>query len=363
MEKSKIIIQKDFYKKIDYKKIFYSMLPVIGIIVGILFGSIVIIIKGVNPITAYTALINGSLGSIDNLSSTLVKAIPLGLTGLAIILSNTAGIFNIGAEGQLQLGAAAATFIGVSFIGHGPFLSITLCILAAALIGGIMALFPGILKAYKGYNEIIITMMLNYIAILFVQFLIRGPLKEKNQTFPQSAQISSSAKLPIIIPHTQLHAGIILLVVAAIIIFFVKYKTSFGFKMRAAGLNRNAADYAGLDSKKIMVTAMVLSGALAGIAGGVEIMGVQGRLMDNFSPGYGYDAIAVALLADLNPLWMLLSAFFFGALNNGATTLQIVTGVPVYFVSIIQAFAVIFVVAFSGLPRYLKRIRRNRRNV
>ncbi len=360
LEKSKITIQKSFLNKIDYKKVFNSMLPVIGIIVGILLGSIIIIIRGVNPIDAYKALINGAFGSLDSFTGSLVKSIPLGLTGLAVILSNTAGVFNIGAEGQLQLGAAAATFVGVNFIGHGPILTITMCILAAAVVGGLLGMIPGFLKAYKGYNEIIITMLINYIAVLFVSYLVRGPLKEPNQTFPQSAELLSSARLPIIIPNTQLHAGIILLLVACGIIFFVKYKTSLGFKMRAVGLNKNAADYAGTNSKKIMVLAMLLSGAIAGIAGGVEIMGVQGRLMDNFSPGYGYDAIAVALIANLNPIGMLLSAFFFGALSNGAISMQIVTGVPVYFVSIIQAFAVLFVVAFTGLPRYMKRIRRKR---
>lgn len=360
LEKSNVTIQKKPFNKIDFKKIFNFMLPVIGIIVGVLIGSIIIIIRGVNPIDAYKALINGAFGSLDNFTGSLVKAIPLGLTGLAVILSNTAGVFNIGAEGQLQLGAVVATFVGVNFIGHGPILTVSLCILSAALVGGLLGMIPGYLKAYKGYNEIIITMLLNYIAVLFVSYLVRGPLKEPNQTFPQSAVLGSSARLPIIVPNTQLHAGIIILLVACIIIFFVKYKTSLGFKMRAVGLNKNAADYAGTNSKKIMLLAMLLSGAIAGIAGGVEIMGVQGRLMDNFSPGYGYDAIAVALIANLNPIGMLFSAFFFGALSNGAISMQIVTGVPVYFVSIIQAFAVLFVVAFTGLPRYLKRIRRNR---
>lgn len=360
MEKSNIVIQNNFLKKIDYKKVFYSLLPVFGIIVGILLGSIVIIIRGVNPIDAYKALFNGALGSMDSFTGSLVKTIPLGITGLAVILSNTSGIFNIGAEGQLQLGAVAATFVGVNFIGHGPILTVVVCILSAALVGGLLALIPGILKAYKGYNEIIITMLLNYIAVLFVSYLVRGPLKQPDQTFPQSAELLSNAKLPILIPHTQLHWGIILLLAASFIIYFIKYRTSFGYKMRAVGLNKNSSDYAGIDSKKVMVLAMMLSGAIAGIAGGVEIMGVQGRLMDNFSPGYGYDAIAVAILANLNPIWMLLSAFFFGALSNGAISMQIITGVPVYFVSIIQAFAVLFVVAFTGLPRYLKRVRRNR---
>jgi len=359
---AKVIAKGNFKIKPDMQKIFKAMLPVIGILVGALAGSLVILAKGVNPVHAYAALMEGAVGSMDNFASSLIKTIPLGLTGLAVVISYRAGIFNIGAEGQLQIAAIAVTLIGTQIRGLGPVLHILLCLLAAALAGGVCALLPGIAKAYKGFNEIVITMLFNYIAILFVGFMVQGPMKMKNQYYPQSAPLFPSAKLPYIIPHTRLHAGIILLIIISIVTYLVLFKTAFGFKIRAVGFNQRAALYGGIDSRRVMVVAMVISGAVAGVAGGVEIMGVHGRLIENFSPGYGYDAIAVALLADLHPIWLLLSAFFFGALRNGASSMQISTGVPVSFVYIIQALAVLFVVGSTGVPRFIKKVRRARKN-
>lgn len=347
---------------LDLRKLFKALLPLFGILIGAVFGSFIIMAKGVNPLVAYGALLEGALGSADNFSSSLVKTIPLGLTGLAIILSYKAGIFNIGGEGQIQVAAIAATLIGTQFAGMNPILHVALCLAGAALAGGIFALIPGIAKAYKGFNEIIIGMLLNYIAILFVSFMVQGPIKMKDQYYPQSLPLEPSARLPYILPGTHLHAGILLLVVACVIIYFIMFKTSLGYRLRAVGFNARASQYGGIDAKKMMALAMLLSGGMAGIAGGVEIMGVHGRLIENFSPGYGYDAIAVALLANLHPIWLLLSAFFFGALRNGAINMQIVTGVPVSFVYIIQALAVLFVVGSTGVPTFMKKIRRARKN-
>jgi ABC-type uncharacterized transport system permease subunit len=345
---------------LDKGKLFKSLLPVLGILAGALVGSIVIALKGVSPIEAYAALLDGALGSVDNIATSLIKTIPLGFTGLAVILSYRAGIFNVGGEGQIQMAAVAATIVGTHFLGLPPVLHITLCLLAAAVAGGIMAILPGYMKAYKGFNEIVVTMLLNYIAIFMVSFLVQGPIKMKDQYFPQSAPLLASAKLPFVLPHSKLHIGIIFLLILSAILYFVIFKTTFGFKVRAVGLNPRAAQYGGIDSKKIMTVAFVLSGAIAGMAGGIEIMGVHGRLMENFSPGYGYDAIAVALLADLHPGWVLLSAFFFGALRNGANSMQIATGVPVSFVYIIQALAVLFVVGATGMPKFIKRMQMRR---
>ena len=348
---------------LDRVKIVKALLPILGIFIGAFVGSLVILAKGVNPIIAYAALLDGAFGNIDNFSASLIKTIPLGITGLAVIISYKAGIFNIGGEGQIQLGAVAATLIGTQFAGLNPFLYVPLCILGAALAGGLFAAIPGIAKAYKGYNEIVICMLMNYIAILFVSLMVQGPMKMKGQYFPQSAPLDLGAKLPNILPNTQLHAGIILLLVGCILVYFVIFKTTFGFKLRAVGINLRASQYGGINAKRVMALAMIISGAVAGIAGGVEIMGVHGRLIENFSPGYGYDAIAVALLANLNPLWLLLSAFFFGALRNGAINMQIMTGVPVSFVYIIQALAVLFVISATGIPRFLKKVKRAKKNV
>lgn len=348
--------------KINYKKLFKALLPVIGILVGALAGAVIILAKGVNPLEAYKALLEGALGSTDNFAASLIKTVPLGISGIAVIISYRAGIFNVGCEGQIQMAAVAATLIGTRMTGLNSVLHITLSIVAAALAGGIFALLPGLAKAYKNFNEMVITMLLNYIAILFVSFLVQGPMKMKDQYYPQSAPLADSAKLPYIIPQSRLHIGIIILVVISALVYFVLFRTTFGFRIRTVGLNPRAGQYGGIDSRKVMTLSMVTSGCVAGIAGAVEIMGVHGRLIENFSPGYGYDAIAVALLANLHPIWVMFSAFFFGALRNGANSMQISTGVPVSFVYIIQALAVLFVIGATGVPRLMKKIRRSRKN-
>lgn len=292
----------------------------------------------------------------------LVFAIPLGFTGLAIVMSYKAGILNIGAEGQLQLAAVAATMVAVQTGFSSPFIHVSLAILAGAAVGAIWAFIPGVLKAYKGFNEIVVTMLMNYIAILFVSFLIQGPIKDKSQYFPQTKKVAETAVLQPISKGLHLHSGIWIFLLLVVVVHFVLFKTTFGFKLRAVGINQDASRYSGIGVKKIMVVAMVISGALAGVAGGVEIMGVHHRLLEGFSPGYGYDAIAVALLADLNPVGVIFSAFFFGALRNAANNLQIDLGIPVAFIYIVQALAIMIVIGSRGVPRLVKNIRRRLSN-
>jgi len=332
--------------------------PVFGILAGALVGSIVIAAKGVNPLTAYYYLLEGAFGSLDNFAASIVRSIPLGLAGLAVALSYKAGIFNIGCEGQLYLAAVGATLVGTSFAGLPPLIHVPFAILAGAAIGGLYAVIPGILKAYKGFNEIVITMLMNYVAIYFVSYLVQGPIKMPNQFYPQSAPILESARLPFIVPGTRLHAGFLILLALAVLLWWVFEKTTFGFQIRGVGLNQRAMEYGGVNSKLLLVKVMFLSGAIAGVAGSCEILGVHMRLLENFSVNVGYDAIAVALLADLNPLGVLLSALFFGSLRNGANSMQISTGVPTAFVTIVQALAVLFVVISAGLPRMLRKWRR-----
>ena len=332
-------------------------MPLIGIVVGMLVGMVILLIKGVNPLTGYAALFRGALGSMENISDSLIKTIPLGLTGLAVVISYRAGIFNIGCEGQLQAGAIAATFLGTQLSGLPSIVHIALCILGALAAGSLVALIPALAKVYRGYNETVITMLLNYIFIYLASYMVHGPLMEPGQNLPQSARLLQSAQMPRL-PNSRLHFGIIFLILAALGLWWILNRSSFGFQVRASGYNPHAAFAAGIPAKGVMIRAMLISGALAGLAGAMEIMGVHGRLIENFSPGYGYDAIAVALLAGLHPLGALLSAFFFGALRSGAASMQIVTGLPVSFVQIIQGVSVIFIVAATGMPRFLKRMRR-----
>ena len=331
------------------------ILPVVGILTGLVLGGIVIALQGVNPLHAYYYLLNGAVGTRQALVSSLLKTIPLGLVGLAVIFSYKAGIFNIGGEGQFYLGAAGATVVGTLPLAIPSALHIALCIVAAVIFGGLFALIPGYLKAYRGFNEIVITMLLNYVGLLFVSLLLQGPLQEPGSFYNRSSLFSKSALLPALFPGSRLHIGLVFLVVLGVLMQLLYRRTTLGFRMENVGLNRRAAQYAGENTKRMMMLSMMGSGAIAGAAGAIEIMGVNGRLIENFISGVGYDAIAIALLANLNPLMSILSAFFFGALRNGANSMQIATGVSSSFVFIIQAIAVLFVILTPSLPRLFKK--------
>ncbi|MEL7607906.1 MAG: ABC transporter permease [Bacillota bacterium] len=329
--------------------------PLLGILAGVVVGALIVMLKGADPFSAYAALFTGAFGNLGNVTNSLIKTVPLGLTGLAVMISYRAGIFNIGCEGQLQIGAILATIVGINFAGLNTGLHIGLCVLASMAAGAFLALIPALAKAYRGYNEIVVTMLLNYIAIYFSSYMVQGPLKAPGQLLPQSIRLY--APLPFVVPGTRLHLGIVFFILLSLLLYFILNKSAFGFKIRATGLNATASDYAGIKSKRIMIGAMLISGALAGMAGACEIMGVHERLVENFSPGFGYDAIAVALLANLHPLGVMLSALFFGALRNGASNMQIVTGLPVAFVQIIQGISVLSVIASGSLPAFIQRVR------
>ncbi|WP_020613188.1 ABC transporter permease [Sediminispirochaeta bajacaliforniensis] len=339
------------------------VIPVIGVLIGMLVGSLVIVNKDRSLFTVMGQLFYGAFGNLNNFSQSLVFAIPLGFTGLAIAFSYSAGIFNIGAEGQLQLAALATAVVATSgFLESSPLL-LPVVLICGMIMGALWALLPGILKAYKGFNEIVVTMLLNYVAILLVSFFLQGPLKAEGAYYPQTDAFPDTALLHKVIRGYTLHQGIWVFILMVVIVWVILYKTTFGFKIRAVGFNPEGALYAGIDYRKILVLSMVVSGALAGLAGSVEVLGVHRRLMEGFSPGYGYDAIAVALLANLNPVGIIFSSFFFGALRNAASGLQIDFGIPVSFIYIIQALAIIFVIAAQGMPRFFRRLKRRLQNV
>lgn len=338
------------------------VIPVLGVLIGMIVGSLVIVNKDRSLFTVMGQLFYGAFGNMDNFSGSLVYAIPLGFTGLAIAFSYSAGIFNIGAEGQLQLAALVTAVIATSgFLENSPLL-LPVIIIAGMIAGAIWAVGPGFLKAYKGFNEIVVTMLLNYVAILLVSFFLQGPIQAEGAFYPQTELFPDVARLGKVIRGYTLHHGIWIFLAMVVVVYIVLFKTTFGFRIRAVGFNPEGALYAGIDYKKILVLSMVCSGALAGLAGSVEILGVHRRLMEGFSPGYGYDAIAVALLANLNPVGIILSSFFFGALRNAASGLQIDFGIPVSFIYIIQALAIIFVVSSQGMPRVIRDLKRRFKN-
>jgi general nucleoside transport system permease protein len=339
------------------------LIPVVAVLLAFVVGSLVILAKGANPIQAYAALFKGAFGGLDSTGTTIRKATPLLLTGLAVVFGYRGGVFNIGAEGQLILGGMAATAVGVRLQGAPTWLHLTLCILAAMAAGSLWSALPGALKAFRGFNEVITTLMMNYIAVQVLAWSVRQDvvtaatwkfwqyfgLKDGAQPFAKSATIFDSAKLPVLWPAMRLNLGAVIAVLAAILVFIILWRTTFGFALRTVGSNPRAAKYAGIRVPRTMLTTMLISGALAGLAGGIEILGNQGRIIDNFLINVGFDGIPVALVGQLHPFGAILSALFFGGLRAGSNTMQIMVGVPISLIYILQALAILFAIAGTSV--------------
>jgi general nucleoside transport system permease protein len=293
---------------------------------------------------------NGSLGTLNALvSGTLVRAIPLAIAGVAVAIAFRAGVFNIGAEGQLLLGAIAATVVGLHVPRElGP-MGLVAAMAAGAAAGGAWAGIAALLRARFGVLEVISTIMLNFIALNLVSYLVRGPMQEPTGVYPQTLPIADAARLPILVDGSRLHAGILVAVVLSVGAWWYLSRTAGGFRLRAVGASPTASAVAGrIDVSRVSATALVASGAIAGLAGGIEVAGVTYALYENLSPGYGFAAIAVAILARLHPLGVLGTAFLFATLETGALGMQRDAGVPNVVASVLEALAILVAVAWSG---------------
>lgn len=321
---------------------FVSSLLAVVLALGI--GAVLILAWGASPLTAYAALLDGAFGSWNSISETLLRAIPLTFTGLAIAIAFRAGTFNLGAEGQLFLGATAAAWVGLALPTLPAPLLIPAMILTAAFVGALWSLLAGVLKLRFGANELITTIMLNYIAILFVSYLLRGPLQEAAGYLPQTERLSANARFPALIAGTRLHMGFLLALAAVVLAHVALWHTSWGFKLRVVGLNARAALNAGYNVRLLMLSAFLISGVLAGLAGYMEVVGVQRRMIENLSPGFGYTGIIVALLGQTSPFGVLAAAILFAALQVGGSTMQTASGVPSTLTTIIQGLVVLFVI-------------------
>lgn len=296
---------------------------------------------GDTPGEGVSLLIQGAFGSLRRLSETCVKTSPLLFTGLAVALAFRAGAFNIGAEGQFLLGAMGAAAVGAMVNSLPGWLAVSLSLLAAVGAGCLWGGIAGALKAWRGIPEVISTIMLNFIALYWLSALVRGPLKESSSGLPESAPIGLASHLPRLFEGYRVHLGLPIAILLAVLLHLLLAKTTWGFKMRAVGLNPAASIYSGYSSHRIWALTLALSGALAGLGGGVEVCGITFRVYDNYSPGYGYTAIAVALLARLNMIAVIPTAFFFGALEQGAGTLQRELDVPLVMVSVVQGLVIL----------------------
>lgn len=318
-------------------------------VAAIVIGAIVlVIVAGHHDIAqSFGAFFRGAFGSpYAFFSATLVRATPLTLLGLAVALAFRAGVMNIGAEGQFLAGASAASAVALAGVGDGMVLAAA--IPAAIIAGALWAAIAGWLKRRFGVLEVISTLMLNFVAQYLLSYLVRGPLQEPTHVYPQTQTFSAAAHLPLLIPGQRLHLGYAMAVLIAIALWWMLRSTASGFRLRAVGAGADAAASAGrVMVPRVMFSAFLLSGAIAGLAGGVEVTGVTYALYEGISPGFGYTAIAVALLARLNPLAVIGTGIFFGALEAGAAAMQRDAGVPFQFVAVVEALVVLGVMALE----------------
>ena len=315
--------------------------------IAIAMLAVLLIATGHEVIPALSAMVNGAFGSYYAITSaTIVRMVPLALAGLAVSVAFRAGILNIGAEGQLLVGAAAATAISGPLDGVPWFIGIPVMLVAGAMAGGVWAAIAGALRLRFGVLEVISTIMLNFVAQYLTGWLVRGPLQEPTRVNPQSVTLAPELQMPVLLDGTRLHAGVLLVVIVAVGVWWWLRSTASGFRLRAVGATPTAAASAGgIDVPRTMFGAFLVSGLLAGLAGSVEYTGITYALYENFSPGYGYTAIAVALLARLHPLGVLATALLFGALEAGANAMQRDAGVPSVVVSVVEALLILLVLA------------------
>ena len=328
-----------------------ALYPIIASCMALLVGAIIMLLAGYNPLTAYAALFEGAFGNRVAVAETLLRSTPLLFTGLAVAFAFKCGLFNIGVEGQLHIGAFAAALVGYQVTGLPAILHIPLSLLAAAVVAGIWAGIPGYLKARFGTHEVINTIMMNHIAIALVAYLVVHPFRAPG-VIPRTSNVLPSAQLFRFVEHSRLNLGIFIALIALYLIYYLLWKTNIGYEIRAVGLSEKAAEYAGISVRKNIVLAMVISGMLGGLAGAERIMGMHLSFIQGFSPGYGFEGIAVALLGRNHPLGILFSAILFGALANGGFRMSMVTDVPTDLVTIIQA-VVVFFIAAEQLAKYL----------
>jgi len=322
-------------------------IPLLAIFTALVISSLAIVLAGASPAKAYLALAEGAFGSRVAIVETLIKATPFALVGLGIALAFRGGLFNIGVEGQLFVGSAVAVIIGYSF--HLPaFIHLPLALLGGMLGGALWAAIPGFLKARYGAHEVITTIMFNYIALRIISWAIGsdGPMRAPLTVVPETRAVFESARLPILLSDSRLHAGVIIAILMAFVVYWLLWKTSIGFEIRTTGANSNAARYAGINVETNIVLTMALSGALAGLAGGIQVLGLEPyNFTTGFNVGLGFDSIAVAVLGGIHPFGVVLASLLFGAMDAGARLMQLRTRVPADVITIIQGLILTFVAA------------------
>jgi ABC-type uncharacterized transport system permease subunit len=355
------------------------LVPFLAVFTGLLIGGIVIAVSGANVFDAYGALFTGSFGSpsefieafrilfstgdrtalvkaIYPFTESLVTATPYIFAGLSVALGFRCGLFNIGAEGQFFIGALCSAFVGYSIKGLPMIIHLPLALLGGALGGAVWGMIPGYLKARFGAHEVVNTIMMNWIAFRLSDWLLNGPMKASGFR-PVTPNVQASAELPrFFADPLRFNWGFVLALVMAYVVYWFLFKTTLGFEVRSVGANPDAAKYAGMNIIKNFVLVMAMAGGLAGLAGSAQVLGVDHWVGQGFSAGYGFDAIALALLGKSHPFGVVLAALLFGFLRSGATDMQSMAGIPIDIISIIQGLVIVFIAA-PDIIRWLYRIR------
>ncbi|HUO05118.1 MAG TPA: ABC transporter permease [Candidatus Binataceae bacterium] len=321
--------------------------PAAAIALAIALVSLVLLALGASPAGVFAALVEGAFGNWYACTDTLVKATPLVFAGLAVSVAFSGGLWNIGADGQLTAGAIAAGAVGPRLNGMPHLLAIAIVLGAGAAGGALWGAIAGWLRARRDVNEVISTIMLNFIAVQTLSWTVHGPLMEASGAYPASVPIADSAKLAFYFIPSRLNSGMLLAIALAIACYLMLSRTTAGFELRAMGHNRRAAAFFGIPIAALTVRTMTLCGALAGIGGAVQIAAITHRLYEKFSPGWGYEAIAVALVARLNPLGVIVAALLFGALDNGSQAMQRAQGVSPVLVQVIQGMVILILLTLD----------------
>lgn len=326
----------------------------VAIAAALFIGALIILANGKNPIEGYAALLTGALGSKYSIATTLVKTVPLILTGLATAIAFRTGIFNIGGEGQLYLGAFAASYVGFTFMKLPGMIGIILAIVASAIVGGLYAFIPAMLKVRYSIDEVITTIMFNSIAIFFTDYLVNYPFASDQGKMGGTNMIAPAYKLTKLVKLSKLNTSIFYTALIALAVYYIMQKTSIGYNFKMVGQNPNFANYGGVNAKKQMIRAMVISGALCGIAGAFEVIGVHYRFLQNISPEFAFDGMLVSLIVKNNPLGVIFMSIFFGMLKTGSIAMERVTSIPSELVLVIQSVIILFIAGERGFKRIFK---------
>lgn len=319
-----------------------TLLP---LVLALLLAAIVLLLAGHNPLDVYRLLATESFGSTKRIASTLAAATPLIFTGLATAIAFRTGAFNVGVEGCVNVGGLAAAFVGFTFVSLSGFVLVPAALIAAALVGTLWMVIPGVLKSRLDVDEVVTTLMLNFIAVSLTAYLVNGPLLAPGSANSATPMISDAARLPKLMRGSTLNAGFLIALVFVVLYWAWGKWAALGFETRIAGMNARFATASGMNVPGLVLKMMLLSGAIGGLAGGVHALGTVFRYVSGFSPGYGFVGIAVALLGRGNAWGMLLAAILFGALATSGATIQLFSDVPIEIVNILQGMVMIFAVA------------------